>query len=97
MDRSAVTVYTCIKLEFIAYAQIFLVYPVVLFTEFFIQAPVLQKVHSAIHHINLYPVASAIGFPLLIHWKEICPMDSATQHLNNWGVVKRLRRLLDTL
>ena len=34
--------------------------------------------------------------PILIHWKEICPMDSAIQQLNNWDVVKRLRRLLAT-
>ena len=27
------------------------------------QAPVVQKVDSAIHRINLYPVDSAIGFP----------------------------------
>ena len=26
-------------------------------------APVVQKVDSAIHRINLYPVDSAIGFP----------------------------------
>ena len=49
--------------------QIFLVYLVVLFAEFFIQAPVLQKVDSAIHHINLCPVSSAVGFP------NICPLE----------------------
>ena len=27
------------------------------------QGPVAQKVHSAIHRINLYPVDSAMGFP----------------------------------
>ena len=27
------------------------------------QAPVVQKMDSAIHRINLYPVDSAIGFP----------------------------------
>ena len=43
--------------------QIFLVYSVVLLQNFFIQAPVVQKVDSAIHHINLYPVDSATGFP----------------------------------
>ena len=26
-------------------------------------APVIQKVDNAIHWINIYPVASAIGFP----------------------------------
>ena len=43
--------------------QIFLVYSVVLLQNFFIQAPVVQKVDSGIHHINLYPVDSATGFP----------------------------------
>ena len=43
--------------------QIFLVYSVVLLQNFFIQAPVVQKVDSIIHHINLYPDDSAIGFP----------------------------------
>ena len=33
-------------------------------------APVVQKVDSAIHRINLYPLDSAIGFP------NIYPMDS---------------------
>ena len=28
-----------------------------------IQAPVVQKLDSAIHQINLYPVDNAIGFP----------------------------------
>ena len=28
-----------------------------------LQAPVVQKVDSAIHRINLYPVDSVIGFP----------------------------------
>jgi len=28
-----------------------------------IQAPVVQKLDSAIHRINLYPVDNAIGFP----------------------------------
>ena len=27
------------------------------------EAPVVQKVESAIHRINLYPMDSAIGFP----------------------------------
>ena len=27
------------------------------------QAPVVQKVDSAIHGVNLYPLNSAIGFP----------------------------------
>ena len=28
-----------------------------------VQAPVVQKMDSAIHFINLYPMDSAIGFP----------------------------------
>jgi len=28
-----------------------------------VQAPVVQKMDSAIHWINLYPVDNAIGFP----------------------------------
>ena len=30
---------------------------------FYLQAPVVQNVDSAIQRINLYPVDSAIGFP----------------------------------
>jgi len=56
-------------------------------TEIFIQAPVAQKLDSAIHRINLYPVDNAIGFPapILIHWIVIYPVDSAIQLLNNWS------------
>ena len=32
------------------------------------QAPVVRKVDSAIHWINYYPVDSAIGFVILVHW-----------------------------
>ena len=35
-----------------------------------VQAPIAQKVDSAIHWINLYPVNSAIGFP------KTYPLDS---------------------
>ena len=34
------------------------------------KAPVVQKLDSAIHRINLYPLDSAIGFP------NIYPLDS---------------------
>ena len=51
------------------------------------QAPVVQKVDSAIRWINLYPVDSAIGFP------STYPLDSdlssgysAIQRLNNRGL-----------
>ena len=50
------------------------------------QAPVVQKVDSSIHRINLYPADSAISVSLiLIHWIEIYLMDSAIQLLNYWG------------
>ena len=41
-------------------ANIFSLFSCVVCRIFYIQAPVLQKVHSGIHHINLYPVNSAI-------------------------------------
>ena len=31
--------------------------------QYWTEAPVAQKVESAIHRINLYPLDSAIGFP----------------------------------
>ena len=51
------------------------------------QAPVVQKLDSAIQRINLYPVDSAIGMVSLIfiYWIVIYPVDSAIQLLNNWG------------
>ena len=36
-----------------------------------------------IHSTNLYPVDSAIGYLILIHWKVIYPLDSAFQPLRN--------------
>ena len=50
----------------------------------------LKKVDSDIQQINLYPVHSAIILLLsliLIHWLVIHPVDSASQRLNNWGLV----------
>ena len=45
------------------------------------QAPVVQKVGSAICWINLYLKDSAIGFPnTCLCWKVIYPVDSAIQH-----------------
>ena len=43
-------------------------------------APVVQKVDSAIHWINLFPLDSAIGF------RNTYPVDSAIQLLNNWDL-----------
>ena len=63
-----------------------------------LRAPVVQKVNSAIHRINLYPVVSAIGFtntyPLDTDLSHIYPMDSAIQLLNNWGLVDNSTPLL---
>ena len=43
-------------------------------------APVVQKVDSAIHWINLFPLDSAIGF------RNTYPVDSAIHLLNNWDL-----------
>ena len=52
-------------------------------------ASVVQKLHNAVHLINLYPVDNAIAFA------NAYPLDSAIQRLNNWGllVFKKLRRM----
>ena len=42
------------------------------------QAPVVQKLDSAIQLVSL----------IFIHWIVIYPVDSAIQLLNNWGQVK---------
>ena len=50
------------------------------------QAPVVQKVDSAIHRINLYPLDSAIGSPNIYPLRiVIYPVESAIHLLNNWG------------
>ena len=61
-----------------------------------VQAPVVQKVDSAIHWINLYPVDSAIFIVslILIHWIVIYlapvvqKLDSAIQQINHYPVDK---------
>ena len=52
-----------------------------------VQAPVVQKVDSAIHWINLCPVDNANAFcnHLSRRWIVIFPLDSAIQRLNNLG------------
>ena len=59
--------------------------PANLYEDDYNQAPVDQKMDSAIYRINLYPVDSAILLfsLILIHWIEIYPMDSAIQLLND--------------
>ena len=53
----------------------------------FDQTPVVQKVDSAIHRINHYPLDSAILLVslILMHWMVIYPVDSAVQLFNNSG------------
>ena len=47
------------------------------------QVPVVQKVDSAIHWINHYPVDNAVGLRNTIHWIAIYPVDRVIQLLNN--------------
>ena len=48
-------------------------------------SPVVQQVDDTIQRINLYPMDTVVGFPLiLIHWIVIYPEDTAIQLLNNW-------------
>ena len=44
------------------------------------QAPVVQKVDSAIHWINLYPLNNAIGFPISY------PLDNDFSVWSTWGL-----------
>ena len=48
------------------------------------QAPVVHKVDSVVHRINLYLLDSAIGFLMLIHWIVIYPLDSAIGFLSTY-------------
>ena len=54
------------------------------------QGPVVRRVDSAIHRINLYLyvwIAQLVSL-ILIHWIVIYPVDSAIQLLNNWGQIE---------
>ena len=46
----------------------------------------VYNMDSAIHHVNLYPVDSAIGFLRRGIHQEIYRMESSIQLLNNWGL-----------
>ena len=39
--------------------------------DFTVQAPVAQKLDSAIQRINLYPLDTAIGFPNTYPWDQV--------------------------
>ena len=56
-----------------------------------LQAPVVQKVDSAIHQINLYALDSAAQLvsPILFHRVAIYLVDSAIHLLNNRGQICR--------
>ena len=45
----------------------------------------IGAVIAPIQWLNLYPVDSAIGIPILLRWVVIYPVDSSIQRLNNWG------------
>ena len=52
-------------------------------------APVVQKLDSAIHQINLYPVDKYYQWKPInctIHWIVIYPVDSAIHLLSNWDL-----------
>ena len=53
-------------------------------------APVVQKVDSAMHWINLYPSIAQLISCILIHWIVIFPVDSTIQLLNNWDLMVTL-------
>ena len=52
---------------------------------FRLQAPVVQKLDSAIHWINQYPTDKCYGNHCAIQWIVIYPLDSVIHLLNNWG------------
>ena len=56
--------------------------------------PVVQKLDSAIHRKDHYPVDNIInirGANCAIQWIEIYPLDSAIHLLKNWSLVVRAR------
>ena len=54
------------------------------FTNCLNQAPVVQKLDSAIHRINHYSVDKYRENNYAIHWIEIYMVGSAIHLLNNW-------------
>ena len=59
-------------------------------------APVVQKVDSAVHRINHYPVDNTILL-ILIRWIVIYPVDSATHVLSNRIQPSRIHSHFQTL
>ena len=57
-----------------------------------VRGPVVQKVDSAIHWLNHYPLDSTISFPNTYSMDSdlstLYPMDSAIHLLNNRGLVE---------
>ena len=49
--------------------------------------PVVQTLDSPMHRINHYPVGKYYGNQYYTNRIVIYPVDSATQRLNNWGLV----------
>ena len=53
------------------------------------QAPVVQKLDSAIHRINPYPMDISVSETnCAIQCIEVYPVDSVINLLNNWGQEK---------
>ena len=63
---------------------------VIIIVTFIDQAPVVQKLDSAIYRINLYPLDNAISFRNIYPLGGDFPVDSAIHRLNNWGLLKKV-------
>ena len=62
--------------------------------QYVLQAPVVQKVDTAIHRINHLPVDSAIGFPNIYLAQVVQTLDSATHRINHYPADKYYRNQL---
>ena len=56
-------------------------------------APVVRRVESAIHWINLYPLNNSIGFASVYALDRIYPVDSIIHLLNNQSQCSKLKYL----
>ena len=63
---------------------------VIIIVTFIDQAPVVQKLDSAIYRINLYPLDNAISFRNIYPLGGDFPVDSDIHRLNNWGLLKKV-------
>ena len=63
---------------------------VIIMVTFIHQTPVVQKLDTAMHRINLYPMDNAISFRNTYPLDRDFPVDSAIHRLNNWGLLKKV-------